>query len=430
MKNNFLKSTIILLIGGCITKILGLVIKMIYTRIMKSDGVTLYSIVMPTYSLLLSFASFNIQLAVSKRISAKEKPRKVIINSCYIMFILNVILITTTLLSAHFISETLLKTKEAYLPIIACTLTLPFVSIGYIIKGYFYGKQNMAPHMISNILEQIFRLIIILIILPKMYKYGTIITVTTLIGFSIFSETFSILVFYIFLPKHIKFTKKDLLYSKEETKEILSITLPSIGGRLLGNIAYFFEPILLTNLLVWKGLEKQFITKEYGIYNIYSVSTLLFPSFFITAISNALLPEISRLFEEKKKKELKMRIKQALLISLFVGSFCTLFIYLGRKQILYLLYGTTEGTSYIATLAPFFVLFYLESPLSSILIGLNQVKKNTIISLSGIILKLITLAIFCFLGCKIYSIVYSEIINIIYVTLLNALCLKKELNCI
>ena len=37
-----------------------------------------------------------------------------------------------------------------------------FISIGYIIKGYFYGKQNTLPHMVSNVVEQLFRLLIIL----------------------------------------------------------------------------------------------------------------------------------------------------------------------------------------------------------------------------------------------------------------------------
>lgn len=430
MKNNFLKSTLILLIGGAITKVLGLLIKIIYTRILKEDGITLYSIVMPTYSLLLSVASFNIQLAVSKRISAKQRAKKVLVNSCYIMFVLNAILIITILFSAHFISNTLLKMPDAYFPIVACTFTLPFVSIGYIIKGYFYGKQNMAPHMISNVLEQLFRLGIILLLLPYVSKYGTVVTVTTLIGFSVLSESFSLFIFYIFLPKHIQITKKDLLYNKTESKELLAISVPSISGRLLGNVAYFFEPILLTNLLVFMELDKTFITTQYGIYNLYAVSTLLFPSFFITAISNALLPEISRLYEEKKKTLLKKRVRQALLISFVVGILCTSIIYFFKEPLLYLLYHTKEGTNYIATLAPFFVLFYLESPLSSILIGLNKVKTCTFISLSGIFLKLLCLAILCLLGCGIYSLVIAEIMNIIYVTCCNALFLKKELNCI
>ena len=51
-QNKFLKATFILMIGGLITKILGFGIRIIYTRMVGSDAINLYSLVMPTYSLL------------------------------------------------------------------------------------------------------------------------------------------------------------------------------------------------------------------------------------------------------------------------------------------------------------------------------------------------------------------------------------------
>lgn len=427
MKNTFLKSTIVLLIGGFITKIIGFIIRIIYTKEIGENGIALYSIIMPTYSLLITLASFNIQTAVSKRISSKQSTKKVIISSCYIMLILNIILISTTLLSSKIISINLLKNKDTLMPIIACTLTLPFISLGYIIKGYFYGKQNITPHMISNVIEQLFRLLIISTILPKLTKYGTITSVTIFILFNILSESISILILYMFLPKNLKIKKENLKPDKFESKEILNITIPSISGRLLGNIGYFFEPIILTNILLSKGFNINYITLEYGIYNAYSVSLLLFPSFFISAISNALMPEISKLASENNKKQIKRRIKQTLIISIITGIICTTFIYIFKEELLLKLYNTNKGINYIKTLTPFFILFYLEAPLSSILIGINKIKTCTIISVTGVIIKLIIITILAYLGKGIYSLVYAEVINIIYVTLLNYYYVKKSI---
>ena len=57
MKNNkFLTATFILMIGGLITKILGFIIRIIYTRMVGNEAIALYSLVMPTYSLLLTIA--------------------------------------------------------------------------------------------------------------------------------------------------------------------------------------------------------------------------------------------------------------------------------------------------------------------------------------------------------------------------------------
>lgn len=343
------------------------------------------------------------------------------------MFILNIIIITLGLLLSKYISNNLLNNPNTYYPLIACLLTLPFISIGYIIKGYFYGKQNTLPHMISNVIEQLFRLTIISILLPKIVIYGPIISVTTYILFNILSESISIIVFLFFLPKNKTISKEDIKLDYQETKEILSISIPSISGRLLGNIGFFLEPILLTNTLLYMQLPINYITQEYAVYNTYAIGTLLFPSFFISAISNALLPEISYNYEHKNIKQLKRRIKQSLTISLIIGTICTLIIYIIKEPLLNILYNTNKGINYIKLLSPFFILFYLEAPLSTILIGMNKIKQSTIISTTGIIIKLITMVILGLINFKIYSLIIAEIINIIYVTLLNYITLKKEL---
>ena len=189
-------------------------------------------------------------------------------------------------------------------------------------------------------------------------------------------------------------TKDDIKLDYQEAKEILSISIPSVAGRLLGNVGFFLEPILLTNVLLYMKLPISYITQEYAVYNTYAIGTLLFPSFFISAICNALLPEISYNFEHNDIKQVKKRIKQSLFFSLLIGVCCTMLIFVFKKSILDILYNTNKGINYIKILAPFFILFYLESPLSTILIGMNKVKQCTIISTTGIILKVSTLILY------------------------------------
>lgn len=366
-------------------------------------------------------------LSVSKRISSNKKSSKVIINSCYIMFCLNTLLILTMFLISKPLSLYLLKNKDTYYPLLACSLTLPFISLGYIIKGYFYGKQNVTPHMISNILEQLLRLLLISYIIPKTLIYKTSTTIIVFILLNIITESFSIIVFLFFLPKNQTIKKEDLKIDFLETKEILSISIPSISGRLLGNLAFFLEPILLTSVLSYKGLSINSITTEYAIYNSYSLSTLLFPSFFISAIANSLLPEISNYYSKNNITKVKKRIKQSIIISLIIGLICTILIYIASPFILKILYNTNKGLNYIKILSPFFILYYLESPLYSILTGINKIKQCTIISTTGVTLKLVIMIILGLLNFKIYSLIIAEIINIIYVITLSINTIKKEL---
>ena len=69
MKDKFIKSTIILIIGGFITKLLGLFIKIIMTRTIGIEGISLYMLILPTFSLAMTITNLSMPIAVSKLIS-------------------------------------------------------------------------------------------------------------------------------------------------------------------------------------------------------------------------------------------------------------------------------------------------------------------------------------------------------------------------
>ena len=73
-KNLFIKSTLILILSGFLTKILGFIIKVIYTRIIGEYGISLFTIATPTYSLLLTISTLAIPISISKLVSQGSAP--------------------------------------------------------------------------------------------------------------------------------------------------------------------------------------------------------------------------------------------------------------------------------------------------------------------------------------------------------------------
>jgi len=419
-KNKFLESTLILLIGGFITKCLGFFIRIIYTRMVGSEAISLYTIVMPTYSLLLTIATLSLPIAISKLV-AEEKisSKKILMSSAVITITLNIFVIVIMLLSSKFIAVNLLKEPRAYYLLIAMSLTFPFVSISSIIKGYFYGKQKMLPHTISNVIEQIVRITLIYLLIPYLVTKGVIYAVMGLILFSIASELASIITFLFFLPKKFHIRKNEIRPDVGTVRNILGISLPTVSSRLIGNIGFFLEPIILTNLLLYSGYTNNYILAEYGAYNAYSISLLTMPAFFIMAISSALVPEISRFYAAKNYKMVKRRYKQALRISFFIGLIFSLIILFNRDFLLNILYKTTMGSNYIFVMAPFFVLFYLEGPLVSTLQAIGKAHVSMKITLYGVLIKLVVMSILSLCHIGMYSLVIAEIINIIFVVFAN-----------
>lgn len=424
-KNLFIKSTLILILSGFLTKILGFIIKVIYTRIIGEYGISLYSIAVPTYSLLLTIATLAIPISISKLVSEnKGRSIRILTSAAFLIITINLVLVFVIFLTKDFLAVNLLKEPKASPIIMAFALTLPFVSISSVLKGYFAGKQNMVPHATSNILEQIVRLIIILVVLPILKKKSDMLAILGLILLTIISEICSIIVFLFFLPKKINFNTK-ILPSKKITKDILDISIPTVSGRIIGNIGYFFEPIILTNLLLFSGYNNSYILSEYGAYNAYSLALLTMPSFFIGAIATSLLPEISKFNGNNNLKMVKRRIHQSIIFSLIIGIFFSLLIFIFRDKLLFSLYNTTKGSDYIKVLAPFFVLFYLEGVLTSSLQALGYAKVTMNITLYGVIIKLFIMAILSLCHIGIYSLVIAEIINIFFVVFFNFKYLKK-----
>lgn len=426
-KNKFLTATFILMLGGLITKVLGFIIRIIYTRMVGTEAISLYSLVTPTYSLLLTIATLSLPIVISKLISEnKERSLKILANATFITIILNIITITLIYFTKDFIAS-LLHDKRANILIMAMALTFPFVSISSILKGYFFGKQNMIPNTISNIIEQIIRIILIYIFIPDLVSRGITESVIGLILISIATEIASILTFLIFIPKKFTITKQDLKPNLATTKNILNISVPTVSSRLIGNIGFFFEPIILTNILLFSGYSMNYILNEYGAYNAYSISLLSMPSFFIQAISSSLLPEISRFYSNNNIKMVKRRLKQAIILSFIVGIIFSSTIYIFRDKLLIILYNTTNGSNYIKLLAPFFVLFYLEGPLMSVLQAINKSKICMYITFIAIIVKLIAMSILSLCHIGMYSLVIAEILDIIIVVYLSTKSIKRKL---
>lgn len=425
MKNKFIKSTLILLIGGIITKLLSFIIRIYFTRNIGS-GIEIYSLIMPTYSLLITITQLGFPLAISSIIAKGEKTGKNIASSIIpISIILNIFLILIVVLSSNFLSNNLLHNKEAYYPLLACSLVLPFISIASIIRGYFFGKQQMMPHTISNIIEQLFKLFIVIIVLPKLIKNGIIFAVTGYILISIISETISIIVFLLYLPKGFTIKKEDLKPDIGTIKDVLKIGIPSVSSRIISNIGYFFEPIILTNLLLLNGFSNEYIISNYAIYNTYVIGLLVVPTYLLGAVATALLPELSKNINNIKK--VKRIFYKVLTFSLIFGIGANIFLFFFSDEILSIVFNTTSGYTYIKFLCPFFILYYLEAPLSIVLTAFNKTKIVMRTTSIGIVFKLITLSILCFCSIGIYALIISEIVDILIVVFLNYKETKKIL---
>lgn len=427
-KESFIKSTIILIIGGFLTKILGMIIKIIMSRLMGSEGIGLYMLVLPTFSLLIGICQFGIPTALSKLIAEDSKNNKKLLFSLLpISLIINIIIISFVVLIAPTLAFNFLHEKRALLPILAILVVLPLTSTSSILRSYFFGKQMMLPHVVSNVLEDIIRLILVTIGIPIFINKGLEVAVTFVILTNIISELSSILILFFFLPKNLTIKKKDLTFNKSYAKEAMNISIPSTASRLVGSIGYFLEPIILTSTLTYCGYSSNFIVTEYGIISGFVLPLILLPSFFTLAISQALLPVISKATSSKEYSYARKKIKQGIFISLLIGVPASLALALFPEFFLKIIYNTKEGASYMRFLAPICILQYIQAPLSASLDAMGLTKLGLKATVIGTLIRTILLLLFSLLKIGMWGLILSTSINVVFTTFYNLYQVKTSL---
>ena len=426
-KSKFIKSTIILIAGGFLTKLLGMLIKIVMTRLLGTKGIGTYMLISPTFTLLIGLASLGMPVAISKLVAEDKRNNKNLVFSAIpIVMIINILIIIILIFITPIIANKLLNEPKTYYAIMAIGMVLPFISISSILRGYFFGKEKMIPHVVSNITEDIVRLIIIAIGIPYFLKKGLEYAMAFIVLSNIASELTSIFILFFFLPKNFQITKNDLRPVKNNIKEIMNIGLPTTASRLIGSIGYFLEPIILTYALLKIGLTNNQIITEYGIINGYIMPLLLLPSFFTMAISQALVPTVSHAYANGYIDYTKNKIKQAIFFSLLIGLPVTVFFEFFPKIPLNLIYNTTEGITYLRVIAPICLFYYVQSPVTSALQAIGKAKEAMLGTLEGMIIRTISLLVGC-LSFGIWGLIIATSLNMIYVTIHQIYHIKKSL---
>jgi len=403
-------------------------IKIVTNRLIGTEGLGLYMLITPTFMLLITIAQLGFPIAISKLVAEEKSNNKNLVFSIIpLSLLINFIIMIILLIASKYIAINLLHEQRVINSLKCIGFVLPFISISSILRGYFFGKQRMIPHIVSNITEDFIRLIILIIGIPIFLKNGIESAVSFIVLSNIISELTSILVLFFFLPKNFRIKKEDIVPNKKNINNILNISLPTTSSRIIGNIGYFLEPVILTFFLLKYGYSNNYIVNEYGIINGYVMPILLLPSFFTSAISQALIPIVSKSYSDNNIEYTKKKIRQGIIFSMIIGIPSTIIFILIPNIPLKLVYNTTKGIEYIRVMAPICLLYYFQTPLSSSLQAMGKAKDSMIGTILGVSIKLITLIIGCNLKIGLWGLIISTCINIIIVTIYDFLRVKKHL---
>ncbi|GEN46432.1 stage V sporulation protein B [Alkalibacillus haloalkaliphilus] len=436
-KQTFIKGAIILIIAGMISRLLGFVNRIVLARLLGEEGIGIYMLTLPALFLMITLSQIGIPVAVSKLVAEantennKQKINQILKLSFTITISLSLVLTTLFITAAPFVSNYLILDDRTYLPMLMISPIIIIIAISSVLRGYFQGLQNMKPQATSQVIEQVVRIVFVVIIVKMMLPYGITHAAAGAMVSIVIGELVSLFYMYYCFKKHKKSiidltVHKGFKKMRSTLNSILHIALPTAGTRLIGSTTYFLEPILVSQSLIIAGYTISESTKLYGQLAGYVLPLLLLPTFITHSLSVALIPSISEANALKHYQTVHYRIRQALRLSFASGGIATIIFLLLAPVILQLMYGNDNGAKFLMFMAPFFLLLYFQAPLQAALQALDYAKHAMVNSLIGAVVKL---AVLWLLATKpsfgIDGVVISIVVGVLVVTLLHFITLYK-----
>ena len=240
-KSNFMQGAFVATLGIVITKILGVLYVIPFFAIIGEKGGALYGYAYTFYLIFMAISTAGIPLAISKLTSeyqtlgyydAKQRAFKI---GKTIAITLGALCFMALFILAPYLAKSILGNLKGGNTISDVIFVLRVISTAIIIvpvlsvyRGFFEGHKYITPTAISQVLEQVVRVLVIVLGSFMALRVFNL-SLTTAVGVAVFAATVGSLASYVYLISK-KFKNNKLFNEKEEnvkepfisTKEILT----------------------------------------------------------------------------------------------------------------------------------------------------------------------------------------------------------------
>jgi stage V sporulation protein B len=446
-KDSLLKGTIILASAALVARALGVVQRIPLKHLLGDAGMATYGIAYNVYFVLLIIATAGIPSALSKLISERvELGRTEEARSLYrasIGFaVITGILMTLLLYIGAPLYASYNQDPDSILAIRALAPALLLFPIIAMMRGYFQGLQFMLAGGLSQIVEQIARVITAVFLayfaLELGYSQQWAIAGASFGGVMGSAGAFLIMLWFarrlklsesiaagqasLPVQQVINKDEKTLLHTyKLIFANSLPITLAALAVPIINLIdSSTVIPLLRDNI----GYEEAKISL--GLLSGRAQSLAGIPIILAIAVSQTVLPIISSAHARQDQEEVGRRASQVIWLSIVIGLGVVLTMITAARPLNGFVFADTKGTDIIILLTAAAMLQIVMMTTSSILNGIGQMKAVAVHVYIGIGVKAAGLFLLTpFMGM--YGVLGSTLLCFAVITLLNFLTVRRHM---
>ncbi len=414
-KNPFLQGAMVATIGLIGTKILGILYVIPFYAVIGAQGGALYGYAYSIYSIFLNLSSIGIPLAMSKLTSEYNalgyyeiKERAFLIGKKFIM-ILSVISFLVLMIFAPNLARIFIGDIKGGNTIEDVTFVIRIVSTAILIvpilsvtRGYLQGHRFITTSSISQVLEQIIRVVIIIV--------GSYIAVVVLglplkaaVGIAVFGATIGAVFAYLYLLNKIGKNKDELnkesdvlrktnrITNRKILIKLLTYSAPFVFSSLILSFYHFVDLSTIVKTMV-KSLQYNVIEAEttISILLTWGLKLNMIVMAIATGITTSLIPNITSSFVQKNLSDIRYKTNRSIQLLLFITLPMTVGLSLLAEPVWTVFYGHSVVGTLVFKYSIIIALFAsLLTILNVIIQSLNQYRKMFIFIMAGFIVKLI-----------------------------------------
>lgn len=381
--------TTLLTFSGLFGQLVGFFYRIALSRMIGSELMGLYQLIMPVYAVLSSLTAAGLTVAVSTLaaryaarhdLAAVGQVRRTCLNT---FFLLLAPLAAVTVLLSDPISVYVLGDARTRLGLCLLLPCLLLTGVENLQKHCFFGAGRVTPPALCEMAEQVIRAACVLGFLLLLRPRTGEGTVGTIVLGMCACEVFSACALTVLFRRRLATQEPGRLAAHTLHREVARIALPVGATALLGNLMGSANAILIPQLLVQGGATVSQAMSEFGVVNGMTLPMLLMPSAFIGALGLVLVPKLAQTSSLGREGETRTRLMGAVnATSLIILPAMALLCVIG-PTLATLLYKEPKAGEHILPLALGVALSCYQAVLASALNGLGKQKaaaRNMLLS--------------------------------------------------
>ena len=431
-KMAFITGTLLLTSTGFICRILGFFYRIFMSRTIGAEGLGIYNMVHPIFSICFAVCAGSIQTALSQYVAANQtRGRAVFRTGLGIAMGMSFLLAWVIYGNAGFLAEKLLLEPRCapYLPVMA--VSVPFAALHACINGYYYGMQKARVPAFSQVAEQVIRMGAVFLIASIWLESGRQITVSLavyghLIG-EMASAVFTVFCLGFFPPCKDGDSRRAPaipLSFGATAAPLMALALPLMGNRLILNVLGSAEAIWIPNKLMSSGLTNSEALSVYGVLTSMALPFILFPSAITNSMAVLLLPTVAEAQADGNEARISSMISMSLRYSCYMGVLCIgIFTIFGNQLGVSVFHDQNAGT-YITILSWLCPFMYLATTMGSILNGLGRTSSTFFQNVFAMVIRL-AFVLFAIPRYGILGYLWGMLVSELALALMSFLAVKR-----